>query len=101
MDTPATRINLNQMSAQERADYYNANRARLTYTQAKRLIKAIKSDNYSHARFNPTFGGRTLIYHRDATTPTGVRLAAAGSALDVDPLIRRYQHNSPLSPTER
>ncbi len=94
-------MNLNQMSYQERADYYNNNREPMTYSQVKTIVLALRSEKFSHARFDPRFGGLTHIYHRNPQSPTGVYHSATGPSMFVDKMIRRYRNTSPLSPTER
>lgn len=40
------------------------------------------------------------IYHRDTSSPSGVKLAASGDKSIVEPLLRSIVNNSPLSPAE-
>ncbi len=65
---------------------------------------AIKSERFSHARFKPFCGqDRVLVYHRDETSPSGVRLAhinEAYTAAEADKLLREIRNTSALSPTE-
>jgi hypothetical protein len=72
----------------------------VSLTDLKRIVRAIRSPKYTHSRFRAFCGGMTSIYHRDPTSPSGVLKVAAGRPALVDPLIRKYRDNSPLSPTE-
>jgi hypothetical protein len=63
---------------------------------------AIESPDFSHSRAGDgCWRDVRWIYHRDPTSPSGVRLAAAGDASEVEPLLRQLRDTSPLSPTER
>jgi hypothetical protein len=72
----------------------------VTLTDLKRIVRAIKSPNFMHARHRNWCGGVVTIYHRDTTSPSGVIGVAGGRPDLVDPLIRKYRDTSPLSPTE-
>ena len=62
---------------------------------------AIEDPKFSHSRSRHWCGAwLTYIYHRDPESPSGVKLAAAGDAVIVDPIIREIRNTSPLSPTE-
>jgi hypothetical protein len=62
---------------------------------------AISSPDFSHSRAGDgCWRDVRWIYHRDATSPSGVRLAVGGDASVVEPLLRSIQRSSPLSPTE-
>jgi hypothetical protein len=64
--------------------------------------EAIAHENFSHSRQGTgCWRDVVWIYHRDKTSPSGVRLVASGDAQDVDPILRNYRNTSPLSPTER
>lgn len=71
------------------------------YEQARRvvLVAAVRHPAYSHSRTRHS-APHTYIYHRDPKSPSGVMCAGSGPAEIVDPLIRKFQNNSPLSPTE-
>lgn len=63
---------------------------------------AISHPDYSHTRAgHGCWREVRWIYHRDPSSPTGVRLAVGGDASIVEPLLRSIRHNSPLSSTER
>ena len=67
-----------------------------------KLRAAIESPLFVHARAGTLFYSNcTLIYHRDAGSPSFVKLAAMGDAHLVDPLIREIRDTSALSPDER
>jgi hypothetical protein len=68
--------------------------------ELKRIIRAIKSPNFTHARFRSWCGGTVSIYHKEPLSPSGVMLAAGGRPALIDPLLKRYKRTSPLSPTE-
>jgi len=62
---------------------------------------AIESPAFSHSRAGDgCWRDVRWIYHRDETSPSGVRLAAGGEAAIVEPLLREVRETSPLSPTE-
>jgi len=63
---------------------------------------AILSPNFYYARQGDRCWRDTIwIYHHDPDSPSGVILASAGVAKDVDPLLRKYRGTSPLAPNER
>jgi hypothetical protein len=64
------------------------------------LYMAITDSKYSHSRSRNFCGWVTHIYHRDHTSPSGVICVGGDDASIVDPLIRYFRNNSPLSPTE-
>lgn len=72
----------------------------VTLTDLKKIVRAIKSPHFQHARQRNWCGGVVTIYHRDPSSPSGVRGVAGGRPDLVDPLIRKYRDTSPLSPTE-
>jgi hypothetical protein len=68
---------------------------------AQRCEEAIQSPKFTHARARKSCGQWDVhIYHRDRTSPSGVRLAASGPESLVEGLLRQYGKPSPLSPTE-
>jgi len=73
----------------------------ITLAEMKKLVRAINSPDFSHARFREFCGGTVIIYHRNQGSPSGVLSAGGGRLELVDPLLRHYRNTSPLSPTER
>lgn len=64
--------------------------------------EAIRSPDFSHARNGDGCWRNVVwIYHRDRSSPTGVKLAIGVDATVADPLLRALQRTSALSPTER
>jgi hypothetical protein len=73
----------------------------MTPEELAKLKAAITHPNYSHSRTRYFMGeGYTTVYHRDYESPSGVMSAAYGPASMIDPLLRQFRHDSPLSPTE-
>lgn len=71
-------------------------------TEAQEIEQAIMHPAFSHSRAGDGCW-RTVrwIYHRDPSSPSGVKLACAGDADVVEPILRRLRETSPLSPAER
>jgi hypothetical protein len=68
----------------------------------QQIEAAVRSPNFAYGRAGDRlFRGMTMIYHRHPESPSGVLLECAGEAAIVDPLIRKHQLTSALSPTER
>lgn len=66
------------------------------------IEQAIMDPAFSHTRAGTgCWRDVRWIYHRDPTSPSGVKLACAGDADVVEPLLRSLRNTSPLSPTER
>lgn len=73
-----------------------------TGTTQEDIEAAIANPAFSHSRAGDgCWRDVRWIYHRDSTSPSGVKLACAGDAKVVEPILRRLRDTSPLSPTER
>lgn len=71
------------------------------YNDPKIIEDAVRSPLFFHARLRPWCGVNLVhIYHFDLKSPTGVHSVCAGEEHIVDPIIRRIQSTSALSPTE-
>lgn len=68
---------------------------------ADEIRAAVRHPNFSHARAGDgCWRDVRWIYHRDQTSPSGMKLAAGGPADLVEPILREERRTSPLSPTE-
>jgi hypothetical protein len=71
-------------------------------TTAQEIRDAITSQRFSHTRAGDgCWRDVRWIYHFDEASPSGVKLAIAGDATVVEPMLRELRRTSPLSPTER
>jgi hypothetical protein len=72
-----------------------------TQEKAAEVAAAIESPAFSHSRAGTGCWREVRwIYHHDPASPSGVKLAAAGDASIVEPLLRSLRGTSPLSPSE-
>ena len=68
-------------------------------TTPQEIEEAIASPNFSHSRAGSgCWRDVRWIYHRDPASPSGVKLACAGDADVVEPILRRLHNTSPLAP---
>lgn len=68
----------------------------------EQIEAAVRDPNFSHARRGDgCWRDVVWVYHRNVKSPSGYTLAVGGDASVVDPIIRRIQQTSALSPTER
>lgn len=67
----------------------------------QRCREAIMDPKFSHARARQWCRQWSMhIYHRDPTSPTGVRLVASGPEQMVEPMLKEHRRPGALSPTE-
>jgi hypothetical protein len=66
------------------------------------IKEAIEHPKFSHARQGDRCWRDVIwIYHFDSDSPSGVKLVSSGYTAEVEPMLRKIQKTSQLSPTER
>ena len=66
------------------------------------IIAIVNNPKFSHARSGKGLWRNIVyLYVRDSESPSGVTKAGADIESAVEPILRKYKNNSPLSPYER